>query len=246
MARHPPVDGPCEADGREFGWMGQQTVRGSRRTCGFVATVVATLTFVVSACSNGASPPTVALALPTDQLLGCTYTIDGQVQSYQATGETPNFAAFSPDPSAEAAIDSIKRKGGTGVVGSYQFPARTKLRSGPSLSAPVVGTISDTAQLQLYDPILWTDSSGDEWLASFIACGGKNLYWTSLDDLQKTDPAAAKTLRGELAQLRKAAPYTQTAMASLLPIVINSTRNVVWKDKVIPFDVGRAELVSRL
>lgn len=217
----------------------------------FVATSVASLALVASACSNGSptssgSPnsKTITLALPTDPLEGCTYTVNGQVVPYLPTGETPHFAAFSPDPSAEGALDSIKSKGGTGMVDSPILPAGTKLRSGPSRSAPVVGTVSNSDQLDLFDPILWTDSTGDQWLASFIACAGRNLYWMSLDDLQKTNPAFAKVLRGELTQLRAAAPYPKTAMASLLPIVINRSRQVVWKDKVVPFNVGRAELVS--
>ena len=183
-------------------------------------------------------------ATPTDELEGCTYTVNGQIEPSLPTGEHPHFAAFSPDPSAEAAINSIKSKGGTAAVDTFQLPYGTKLRSGPSSSAPVVGKIPGTDQLELFDPIVWTDPAGQKWLATFIACGGRNLYWAGLDDLQATDATAAKTVRIQLAQLRGARPYVQTAKASYLPIVIDSSGHVDWKDKVIPFSVGRSELVS--
>ncbi len=225
--------------------MGLQTVKKARRAGGFMATAVAALALVASACSNGpstSSGSSFAPAQPTDPLVGCTYTINGQVQSYLPTGRNPHFAAFSPDSSAESALHSIKTKGGTGIVDTFILPAGAELRSGPSPSAPVVGKISETDELQLYDPILWTDSAGGQWLASFIACGGRNLYWVSLADLQKTNPAFAKGLRSQLTQLRTARPYPETAMASLLPIVINTSKEVVWKDRSITFNVGRAEL----
>jgi hypothetical protein len=179
-------------------------------------------------------------------LEGCTYTVNGQVVSYLPTGKNPHFADFSPDPSAESALESMKSKGGTGMVDTIILPTGTKLRSGPSPSAPAVATVATTDQLELYDPILWTDSTGDPWLASFIACGGGKLYWTSLNDLKKTNPASARSLRTQLTQLRNAPPYTSTARASLLPIVISASGQVLWKDKSIAFNVGRAELVSAL
>ncbi len=42
--------------------------------------------------------------------------------------------------------------------------------------------------------------------------------------------------------MRTAPPYPETAMASLLPIVINTSKEVVWKDRNITFNVGRSEL----
>ncbi|MGA3146120.1 MAG: hypothetical protein ABSF33_01450 [Acidimicrobiales bacterium] len=235
--------------------MGPQTVNRGRRTRGAVVAGVTVLALVASACGSGSSsPPTssvttgdtsvVALATPTDELEGCTYTVNGQIDPSLPTGERPHFSAFSPDPSAEAAINSIKSKGGTAAVDTFQLPYGTKLRSGPSSSAPVVGKVPGTDQLELYDPIVWTDSAGQKWLATFIACGGRNLYWAGLADLQATDPTAARTVRTQLAQLRSARPYLQTAKASYLPILIDSSGHVDWKDKVIPFSVGRAELVS--
>jgi len=204
------------------------------------------LALVASACSGGAvsSGGAISLRLPTDPLQGCTYTVNGQVASYLPTGLDPHYASFSPDPSAESALGSIKSKGGTGIVDIVILPAGVKLRSGPSLSAPAVATVGERDQLELYDPILWTDAMGDRWLASFVACGGGKLYWTSLDDLQKTNPGAAQLLRTQLVQLRNAPPYSRTARASLLPIVINSSSQVVWKDRSVAFNVGRAEVVS--
>lgn len=228
--------------------MGRQAVDRGRRLRGVVAVGVGALALVASAC--GSSPSTspsvtsvVALAPPTDPLQGCTYTVNGQVGSYPE-GEAPHFATFSADPAAEAALKSIKSKGGTGVVDTLELPGLTKLRSGPSGSAPVVGTVPALDQLQLYDPIVWTDPAGQEWLATFIACGGPHLYWAGLDDLEKTDSLAAAMLRNQLAQLRTAGPYTQTAMASDLPIVLDTSGHLGWKAKAIMFGVGRSELVS--
>jgi hypothetical protein len=235
--------------------MGLQTVNRGRRTRGAVVAGVTALALMASSCSGGsASPPKssvttgdtspVALATPTNVLEGCTYTVDGQIDPSLPTGKDPHFAAFSPDPSAEAAINSIKSKGGTAAVDTFVVPYGSKLRSGPSSSAPVVGKIPGTDQLELYDPIVWTDSSGQKWLATFVACGGRNLYWVGLDDLQATDATAAKTIRTQLAQLRGARPYLQTAKASYLPILIDRSGHVDWKDTAIQFTVGRSELVS--
>ena len=97
----------------------------------------------------------------------------------------------------------------------------------------------------MYDPIVWTDSAGQKWLATFIACGGRNLYWAGLADLQATDPTAARTVRTQLAQLRSARPVPcRRARRRTCLILIDSSGHVDWKDKVIPFSVGRAELVS--
>ena len=235
--------------------MGQETVFEKSRTRQTAAAVIAVLACLVSACGSGASnasaPVTgntspVSLAVPTDQLLGCTYTVNGQVPSYLPSGLAPHFAAFSPDPSANAAVHQIKSKGGSGIVQSFVLPNGTKLRSGPSVSAPVVGTVGGVQEVQLYDPVLWTDSGGNDWLAFFLACGGGNLYWAGLDDLKKTSPSTAGALSSQLAQLRSAPPYTKTARASLLPIVVDPANRLSWKDRVIPFDVGRGELISAL
>ena len=230
--------------------MGRKTVKRGRPGRRMVAVGIAALALAATACGSGSSSPAgntaaVSVAAPTDPLEGCTYTVNGQVASYLPTGKTPHFAAFSPDPSAEAALNSIKSKGGTGAVDTFQLPGGTKLRSGPSSSAPVVGTVPEADQLQLYDPVVWTDASGQAWLATFIACGGGNLYWAGLDDLHKTDSLAAAMLRNQLVQLQAALPYTQTANASDLPVVLTAGR-LAWKAKGLKFSVGRAELISGL
>jgi hypothetical protein len=215
-----------------------------------VAAGIAAFALLASACSSPSTPggdtSAVALQTPNAPVEGCTYTVNGQIESVFPTGKDPHFSSFSPDPSAEAALNSIKSKGGKGAVDTFTFPNGTKLRSGPSSSAPVVGTVPGTDQLELYDPIVWTDSAGSDWLATFIACGGKNLYWVGLNDLQQTNSASAKMIQSQLAELRKARPYTQAATASLLPIVLESSGQVGWKDKAITFAVGRAELASTL
>jgi hypothetical protein len=234
--------------------MRPQNIMRERRARRVAAMGVVALALVASACSGSPSSSStttgntslVALATPSTPVQGCTYTVGGQVQPYLPTGKNPHFASFSPDPSANAALNSIKTKGGTGAVSSFELPSGTMLRSGPSSSAPVVGTVPSSDQLQVYDPIVWTDATGQYWLAAFLACGGSHLYWVGLDDLQRTNSASAKMVGTELAQLRAAPSYVKTARGSFLPILIDPTGHVVWKDRAIPFDVGRSELTSVL
>jgi hypothetical protein len=177
---------------------------------------------------------------------GCSYTVNGQVSQAIPTGKNPHFTAFTPDPSAYAALNTIKKKGGTGAVDNFLLPAGTKLRSGPSSSAPVVGTVAATDQLQLFEPIVWTDSTGQEWLATFLACGGSNLYWAGMNDLEAVNSSAGQSIKKQLAQDRAAQPVTKTDMVSDLPIVISGTNQVNWKDKSVAFAAARAEIVSGL
>jgi hypothetical protein len=172
--------------------------------------------------------------------------VNGQISQDLPTGKNPHFTSFTPDPSAYAALNSIKQKGGTGAVDNFMLPAGTKLRSGPSSSAPVVGTVAAIDQLQLFEPIVWTDSTGQEWLGTFLACGGSNLYWAGMNDLQKVSPSAASSIKKQLAQDRAAQPVTKTDMVSDLPIVISKSGQVDWKDKSIAFAVARGEIISGL
>jgi hypothetical protein len=215
------------------------------------AAIVAVLALALSAC-GGSTPAATGdtdalhVSAPSDPVLGCTYTVNGQISPDLPTGKNPHFASFSPDPSAYAALNSIKKKGGTGAVDNFMLPAGTKLRSGPSSSAPVVGTVAGVDELQLLEPIVWTDSAGQEWLATFIACGGPNLYWAGMKDLQSTNPTAAKTVEKQLTEDRNAPPVTKTDMVSDLPIAITGDGHLNWKDKSIAFTVGRGEIVSGL
>ncbi len=230
--------------------VGSQGMKRGARAHRLAAAGVALLAIAVSAC--GGSPTTsgntnaIKLALPSDPVQACTYTVNGQISQDLPTGKNPHFTSFTPDPSAYAALNSIKQKGGTGAVDNFMLPAGTKLRSGPSSSAPVVGTVAAIDQLQLFEPIVWTDSTGQEWLGTFLACGGSNLYWAGMNDLQKVSPSAASSIKKQLAQDRAAQPVTKTDMVSDLPIVISKSGQVDWKDKSIAFAVARGEIISGL
>jgi hypothetical protein len=231
--------------------MRSQTANRVRRTHRLAAASVALLAIAVSACGGGtpaASGNTNAIkvATPSDPVEGCTYTVNGQISQDLPTGKNPHFAAFTPDPSAYAALNSIKKKGGSGAVDNFMLPAGTKLRSGPSSSAPVVGTVAAIDQLQLFEPIVWTGATGQEWLATFLACGGSNLYWVGMNDLQNVNPAAAASIKKQLAHDRAAPPVTKTDMVSDLPIVISSSDRLNWKDKSVAFGVARGEIISGL
>lgn len=231
--------------------MRSQAAKSGRHALRWPAAGVALLAFAVSACGGGTPATTgtttaIHVALPSDPVQGCTYTVNGQISPDLPTGKNPHFAAFSPDPSAYAALNSIKKKGGTGAVDNFTLPAGTRLRSGPSSSAPVVGTIAAIDELQLFEPVVWTDSSGQQWLATFIACGGSHLYWAGMDDLQNVNPSAAKSIKNQLAHDRAAQPVTKTDMVSDLPIVLSRSGQLDWKDKSIAFAVARGEVASGL
>jgi hypothetical protein len=186
------------------------------------------------------------VAPPEAPVENCTYTVNGQISPELPTGLDPHFAAFSPDASATEAIGSIKKSGGTAIIDSFILPAKTKLRSGPSTSAPVVGTVSTVDELEVIAPVLWTDSSNHRWLGFFIACGGKEPYWMGLEDLRETSPEVANAIGDQLDELEKAAPYTSTGEASTLPIIVGPGNVLQWKDpRVIPA-VGRGELTSAI
>ena len=102
-----------------------------------------------------------------------------------------------------------------------------------------MGTIPLGRSMQIADPVLWTTSSGQHWLASFLACGGPHLYWIDVAQTAKADPQLGGA---DLLHHRQAAgepPFTQTGMASSLPITIDARRHLVWVSDKVPFAVGR-------
>jgi hypothetical protein len=216
---------------------------------------MALLALGTAACSSGGSSSSTTAGAttsvstvdpPVAPVEDCTYTVNGQISTDLPTGLNPHFAAFEPDPSATAAIHSIAERGGTGIVDSFILPGKTMLRSGPSTTAPVVGTVPKNDELEVIAPVLWTDSSHDRWLGFFIACGGKQPYWASLADLRRTAPTVATTIGAQLDHLETAAPYTTTGLASTLPILVGPGDVLEWKDSHLAPAVGRGELTSAL
>ena len=109
-----------------------------------------------------------------------------------------------------------------------------------------MGTVSSTEQFYVYEPVVWVDHAGKSWLASFLACGGPNLYWVSVDQVDSKMPGGAGSVGSTLAEFRKAPPYTQTGKGSLLPIKIDHTDHFVFDDPQVTFAIGRGQIIISL
>ncbi len=222
------------------------------RAVALVAAGLAAL--ALAACGGGSSSTgtTAATSGSTDSVVtppaftlqGCTYVLDGKVPTGEPTGLKPHFPSFSPDPSARAALRTIKGHGGTAMVDGVTLPAATNLYAGPDTSGTKVGTIPSDQSILAAEPVVWTDSSGHKWLAFFLSCGGKNLYWVSVSELATQNPSAGDSLASLITELATAPPYTKSGQASLLPVVVNNDHTLVFANPKVTFDVGRGELVS--
>ncbi len=220
-----------------------------RRLRRAAAGATAVLALCLAACggSGSASTGSVTTAAlvktPPLPLQGCTYMINGQVPPGEAPGESPAFPQSQPDAAAASAIASIRGHGGSAMVGSFLLPAGTALYNGPDTSQPPVGTVSSTQQFVVVEPVVWVDHSGKRWLASFLACGGPNLYWISVDQVDSKQPGGAGSVGSQLTAFQKAPPYTQTGKASFLPIKVDHTDHFVFDDPRVTFAIGRGELI---
>jgi hypothetical protein len=175
---------------------------------------VAAVAVSVSACGGGSSAGTTSglVTAPDFALQGCTFTVNNSVPVGEPTGLKPTFAPFSPDSSANAAVKAIEEHGGTALVDSAGVPSGATLYSGPSQSAAVVGTVPSGQSILLAEPVIW-HSGTDTWLAFFLQCGGPNLYWASLANIEKVSPSAATDLTTLLADLEHAPPYSKSHQA---------------------------------
>ena len=79
------------------------------------------------------------------------------------------------------------------------------------------------------EPVVWRDQKGDTWVAFFVSCGGKNLYWVSLNQMDHQNPQAASQIT------------PLTTKAELQPINV-SNQNFGWKNSKLTFIIGRGEL----
>lgn len=211
---------------------------------------LAALAATACGSSSGSSPTstpaaTVGIVKPPDfTLQGCTYVLNSTIPAGEPQGLKPDFPPFSADGSATAALQGIKDHGGTAMVDSVTLPAGTHLYAGPDLGGAPVGAIPAKDSILAAEPVVWTDAHGDTWLAFYLSCGGDALYWVSVKGLEAQNPSAGSGVAEQIAQLKAASPYTQTGTASLLPIVVNSHRQLAFSDPKVTFLVGRGELIG--
>ena len=164
---------------------------------------------------------------PDVPLQGCTYVLNGAVPEGEPQGIQPDFRPFVPDQAARSAVAHIAAHGGTGLFYGFTLPSGVKLYAGPDAGRRPVATIPPNRSILAADPVLWTTGSGARWIATFVACGGQHLYWVSVDQIGKADPATGTAAARTIAMLETAAPYTQTGQASTLPVKIVN-RQIVW------------------
>jgi hypothetical protein len=206
---------------------------------------------LASACDSSSSSSTTAAAVtaavvkpPTAVLQGCTYAPDNKVPPGQPQGMRPPFAPFSPDPAAQSALRHIEAHGGTGLVYGFQFPSGTKLYAGPDASSGAVGTIPTGRSVYFFDPVIWTTSSGQHWLVSFLACGGASPYWVDVNQIQQADVTVYNGIVQQITTLLASQDYVTTGHASSLPVVIGTDHLFAWKNPKVPFAPGRGEYVG--
>jgi hypothetical protein len=196
--------------------------------------------------SGGATQTSEASLIQPPKLTiqGCEYLVNNAIPPGEPKGSKPPFSAFRPDPSAIAALQQLKAHGGTGMVDGFTLPAGTVLFTGPSTNAARAGVVAPANSVLLADPVVWTDSSGGYWLASFMICGGNNVYWLSVDQLLTQNPTFGKTVSDAIATLRTAPPFTKTGMISLLPIVIDGMHRFAWVAPNLAFQPARAQYLD--
>jgi hypothetical protein len=189
----------------------------------------------VAACGGSSSststttPAELVVRAPDFVLQGCTYVLDGTVPAGEPEGVQPQFASFTPDAAATSALQSIKSHGGSALVNGFMIPGGTRLYAGPDTSQPSVGTIPSNYAILAAEPVIWKAGNGKVWAAFFVSCGGHNLYWMSLQQVQHQNPEAASSITPLIVK------------DSLLPITIQD-QNFAWKSSKLTFIIGRGEL----
>jgi hypothetical protein len=191
--------------------------------------------FGASACgsSSGANNSTTTIApgvvtAPELAYDGCTYAPNGKIPAGEPAGIRPHFSAFVPDSSATSAEGSMRVHGGGVLVNGFILPSGTQLHAGPDLDGSV-GAIPSHYAVLVAEPVVWTSHANKTWIAFFVACGGPNLYWVSLDQMRQKDPSAAKNIS------------TLLATEKLEPLAV-SDGHLVLKSKGLSLVIGRGEL----
>jgi hypothetical protein len=220
-------------------------LRTSRGVAAFVVVISAAAFAACGSSASSSSATKSVVTAPDFTLQGCTFEVNNSIPTGEPPGVRPNFPSFAPDPSANAALDSIEKHGGTAMIDSAAAPEGTVLYAGPDRSGTVIGTVPSGQSVLLAEPLLWTDKSGQTWFAFFLECGGPNLYWASLDQIKKVNPTAGKDLVSLIKQLAADKPYPQSDQASLVPVKIVGGK-LTWTSPSITFDVGRGQLINNL
>ena len=244
---------------RPVGWQDKRETKGaaaSRRrrvSPSAVAVTLVGLAIVGAACGGasgtagtvGTTASEFALIQPPKlDLDGCQYLVNNVVPPGEPKASKAPFASFSPDQSAIDALQHMKAHGATGMVDGFTVPAGTVLFSGPSATAAHAGVVQPSNSILIADPILWTDGAGKDWLAFFVICGGNNLYWLSVDQVNHQNPTVGRLLTRSIAQLRAAQPYTKTGMISVLPVVIDGNHRFAWVAPDIQFQPARSQYLD--
>lgn len=204
---------------------------------------------LATACGGGSATPAALstakiVSVPPVPVQGCAYVLNGQVPTGEYTGTQPSWPAWSPDAAAVAALASIKARGGTGLVYGFSFPTGTHLYAGPD-TGRIVATVPQGSSVATSEPVLWATHGGARWLAFFIACGGPNLYWVSLQQLATVSASQAAADQNAINGLLSAKPYQPMTnpRASALPIVIQRGQ-FTWKDPAVQLVIARGQLLN--
>ena len=155
-------------------------------------------------------------------------------------GIQPPFASIRPDQAAVAALRHIERHGGTAIVDGFNVPTGTGLYAGPDSSVPPAITLPSTASVLIAEPVLWTTNSGQHWLATFLACGGPNLYWIDVDKVAAADKAAGSLMTSTIA--RALASQNSMSGVSSQHITISASGQFAWTSAQLPFTIARGQV----
>jgi hypothetical protein len=189
--------------------------------------------------STTAATATPAVRPPAVALQGCNYVVDGIVPAGMSQGVQPPFPSFGPNRAALSALAHIRQHGGTGLIDGFTIPPGTALYAGPDPTVAPVATVPGARSLLIAEPVLWTSSSGAHWLATFLACGGPNLYWIDVHQISRADSAAGTQVTASIAAAL-ATPLTGSG-ASTAPLTITADHRFAWTTGKVTFAVARGE-----
>ncbi len=225
----PPISStPVHADSPQSRRRTRQTSRLPRAAAIWI--VVVAIGSIVAACgsSPAAQVQSGVVKAPDVALQGCTYELNGKIPTGEPRGVRPHFSSFSPDASATSALETMKEHDGVALANGFVVPGDTVLYAGPDTSEQV-GTIPSNYAILAAEPVIWKSHSGGTWIAFFVSCGSRNLYWVSLEQIDHANRQAAERITPVIAR------------GPLDPIAI-SHQSFVWKGSALPFIIGRGEM----
>ncbi len=210
--------------------------------------LIAVVALVAAACGSGSSPSTstaastTALIKPPDLVLaGCNYEIHGQVPAGMDQGVQPPFTSSAPNQAAVSALEDIRDHGGSALVDGFMLPPGVELYGGPDASTAPVATIPQDGSVVIAEPVLWTTSSGQKWLATFVACGGHDLYWIDVSQISKANADSGTAITNSIALAERSTYSPTTLSVGVAPITIGADHRFAWKSGELTFPIGRGE-----